>query len=151
MLFTFKSLFLDCVHETKFTNAIHKSNPFQFTFFRMLNDYSYKSWNEIKKGSNHCHQVKEYDRERLGNYMKMNNQEIDNLVARDDIYQIAIEEDGAGRAYGILKKKFANHGLFDFLFIDPNHLFHHNQENSKFPSKEEARCIMREKNCDEFS
>ena len=80
----------------------------------------------------------------------MTNKEIDNLVAHDNIYQIAVEEDGIGRAYGILKKKFANHGLFDFLFIDPNHLFHYNQKKSKYPKKEEAKCIMQEKNCDEI-
>ena len=35
------------------------------------------------------------------------------------------------------------------LFVDPNHLFHYNHEKSRYPSEEEAKCIMRGKTCDE--
>lgn len=77
----------------------------------------------------------------------MSDQEIDNLILADGVYQIAIEEEGAGRGYGILKE-FGNDHLFDFLFFDPNHLFHYNSKKSQYPSESEAKCIMQTKNCD---
>ncbi|RHZ35988.1 hypothetical protein [endosymbiont GvMRE of Glomus versiforme] len=146
MKFSFGYLYLHCIHETDFTNSIQQDSSFQLAFLQMLNDYSNKSWPEIKKISGHWHLVKENDRRRLGKYMQMSERKINNLVKLYSVYQIAIEEEGTGRVYGVLKE-FGNDHLFEFLFLDPNHLFHYNFKKSNYPSGAEAKCFLKTVTC----
>lgn len=130
-----------CVHLPKlnFTDALFEKDcqTFQLALSRLN---IARSWEEILE-SYHHHKLNLDDCKRLGkHYLRLTDNETKNLVL-NDIYQIALDEEDKFRVYGI-KKEFDNKDYFEILLFDPNHLFHPELGESKYPYEKKAVCLM---------
>ncbi|CAG8721028.1 6627_t:CDS:10 [Gigaspora margarita] len=129
----------DIVNFVHFTDALFAADthPFLVKFLQTLK-------------SAHCKRLKDYDCRRLGEYIGLTVREIDNLENESGVYQIALGEAEKFRAYGIVRNKET---LFDFLLLDPNHLFSRSkgENKSQYPYGAGVICLRRKENCSRLS
>src|SRR6185436_3367939 len=112
-----------CIHlpNENFTDALFKEDcqPFKI----LLGQLIAKNWEKLLESDN-CFSLKRDDRERLGGYLGLTNNEVNNLI-NNDIYQVELKKGNKFRVYGIIrgiKDRFVSKDYFEILLFDLNHL-----------------------------
>jgi hypothetical protein len=133
-----------CIHlpQENFTDALFKEDcqPFKMLLSQMIT----KRWEELLESDNCFSLKKPNDRKKLGNFLGLTNNEINNLI-NNEIYQVEINKGDKFRVYGIIKEirdKFGSKDYFEILLFDPNHLFYTNEGRDKYPFGDKAICLM---------
>lgn len=132
-----------CAHlpQKNFTDALFKEDCQSFKMF--LGQLIAKNWEKLLESDN-CFPLERVDRKRLGNYLNLTSNEIDNLI-NNEIYQVELNEGDKFRVYGIvreIKDKFGSKDYFEILLFDPNHLFFPNKRKDKYPFGDKTICLM---------
>lgn len=132
-----------CIHlpKSNFTDALFKEDCQLFK--ALLSQLIAKNW-EMLLESDNCFPLGRNDRKRLGDYLGLTNNEINNLI-NNEIYQVELDGGNKFRVYGIVREirdKFGGKDYFEILLFDPNHLFFLNERIGKYPFGNKAICLM---------
>lgn len=132
-----------CIHlpQKNFTDALFKEDC---QFLKMLlSQLIAKNWEELLENDN-CFPLEPNDRKRLGSYLDLTSNEVNNLI-NNEIYQVELKKGDKFRVYGIVKEirdKFGSKDYLEILLFDPNHLFFLNERIDKYPFGDKAICLM---------
>ena len=145
-LFDFSNLFVDCIHQEDFTNAIKKEEiKLIFAdFLQIVQLCSSQEWKEFAQEIKHCHEVKdEWTKRRIGRLINWNKKEIAELE-RKLIWQIPLGKEA--RLFGILEKNkpIKHNNLFRALLLDPNHKTYRKSGKNVLATPKDLVCLFSE-------